>query len=133
MMLAPTHVGGYLNRYTHLTFLTVLSFCLTASPRVWAAGSWSPLVRQAPSAVELMLLMPDGTVMHAAVSAANGRSSAEIRDVIQFLADHGATLDDRDASGATPRQIANGNRMTAAATLLSDLIVKSGATPKGAR
>ena len=68
--------------------------------------------------------------MHAAVAAANGRSPAEICEVIQFLADKGAKLDERDASGATPRQIANRVQIGKAATLLSELIVKSGATPK---
>jgi ankyrin repeat protein len=70
------------------------------------------------------------TVMHAAVAAANGRSPIEICEVIQFLADQGAKLDERDAAGATPRQIANRVPIAKAAALLSDLIVKSGATPK---
>src|SRR5205814_6056316 len=65
------------------------------------------------------------TILHAAVAAANGRSPAEICEVIQFLADKGAKLDERDASGATPRQIANRVQIGKAATLLSELIVKS--------
>ena len=70
------------------------------------------------------------TLMHAAVAAANGRSPIEICEVIQFLADKGAKLDERDATGATPGQIANRIQIAKAATLLSELIVKSGATPK---
>jgi len=70
------------------------------------------------------------TVMHAAVTAANGRSPAEICEVIQFLADKGAQLDERDAAGRTPRQIANRVPIANAGPLLTSLITKSGATPK---
>jgi ankyrin repeat protein len=69
------------------------------------------------------------TVIHAAVTGGGGRSPVEICEVIQFLADKGAKLDERDANGRTPRQQANRLPNEKAVALLTSLIVKSGATP----
>ena len=70
------------------------------------------------------------TPMHAAVSARVPRTQAEVCEVIQFLADHGAALDELDAGGRTALSIADGPPIDKAVALLTSLIVKSGATPK---
>jgi hypothetical protein len=54
----------------------------------------------------------------------------EICKVIQFLADKGAPLDEKDARGRTPIDIADGLPIDKAVDLLTELIKKSGATPK---
>jgi hypothetical protein len=50
--------------------------------------------------------------------------------VIQFLADKGAALDERDARGRTPIDVADTLPIDKAVDLLTELIIKSGATPK---
>jgi ankyrin repeat protein len=67
--------------------------------------------------------------MHASVTSASGRSPDQICEVIQFLADKGIRLDERDAAGRTPRQIASRESIDKAVDLLTTLIKKSGATP----
>ena len=54
----------------------------------------------------------------------------EICKVVQFLADKGAPLDEKDARGRTPIDIADILPIDKAVDLLTQLIVKSGATPK---
>jgi hypothetical protein len=54
----------------------------------------------------------------------------EICKVIQFLADKGAPLDEPDARGRTPINVADILPIDKAVGLLTDLIVKSGATPR---
>jgi len=68
-------------------------------------------------------------VMHVAV-AMNDRTQPQVCEVIQFLADKGAKLDERDAAGRTPRQLANRAPIDKAVALLGTLIRQSGATPK---
>ena len=70
------------------------------------------------------------TPMHAAVSAVVPRTQAEVCEVIQFLSDKGAALDELDAAGRTALSIADGPPIDKAVELLTALIVKSGKTPK---
>jgi ankyrin repeat protein len=69
------------------------------------------------------------TVMHVAV-AINGRTQAEVCEVIQFLADHGAELDALNNAGRTPIAIADNLPVDLAVTLLTKLIVSRGGVPK---
>jgi ankyrin repeat protein len=71
------------------------------------------------------------TVMHASVTGTMANSTQpEICKVIQFLADKGAPLDEKDARGRTPIDIADPLPIDQAEDLLTSLIIKSGATPK---
>ena len=71
------------------------------------------------------------TLMHASVNGTMATSTQpEICKVIQFLADKGAPLDERDARGRTPIDVADVIPIDNAVDLLTDLIRKSGATPK---
>jgi len=71
------------------------------------------------------------TVIHASVTGTGGLATQpQICEVIQFLADHGAKLDEKDAAGRTPIQIADFLPIDKAVDLLTQLIIKSGATPK---
>ena len=69
------------------------------------------------------------TVMHTAV-ALNGRSQPEVCEVIQFLADHGARLDELNAAGRTPISIADNLPVDLAVDLLTKLITERGDKPK---
>jgi hypothetical protein len=72
-----------------------------------------------------------GTVMHAAVTGSLAISAQpQICEVVQFLADKGVPLDERDARGRTPIDIANILPIDKAVELLTQLITESGATPK---
>src|SRR5436853_141445 len=72
-----------------------------------------------------------GTLMHASVSGTMANSTQpEICKVIQFIADKGAPLDEKDARGRTPIDVADTLPIDKAVDLLTDLIRKSGATPK---
>jgi ankyrin repeat protein len=67
--------------------------------------------------------------MHVAVGM-NGRSQPEVCEVIQFLADHGAKLDELNGAGRTPIAIADGLPVDLAVDLLTKLITERGGTPK---
>ncbi len=69
-----------------------------------------------------------GTVMHSAVSVFADQK--EICKVIRFLAEKGVPLDERNAAGRTPIDIADILPLDQAVELLTDLIHKSGAKPK---
>jgi len=69
------------------------------------------------------------TIMHVAV-AINGRTQAEVCEVIQFLADLGAELDALNNAGRTPIAIADNLPVDLAVTLLTKLIVSRGGVPK---
>jgi len=72
-----------------------------------------------------------GTVMHASVTGTMANSTQpEICKVIQFLADKGAPLDEKDARGRTPIDLADPLPIDQAEDLLTKLIIKSGAVPK---
>ena len=71
------------------------------------------------------------TLMHASVTGTMQNSTqVEICKVVQFLADKGAPLDEKDARGRTPIAVANVLPIDFAVDLLDKLITKSGATPK---
>jgi ankyrin repeat protein len=70
------------------------------------------------------------TPMHAAVSGGVARTQDEVCEVIQFLADKGARLDEIDKNGRTAITIADVAPIDKAVELLTALITKSGATPK---
>ena len=73
----------------------------------------------------------NATLMHASVTGTMQNSTqAEICKVIQFLADKGAPLDEKDGRGRTPIDVADILPIDKAVDLLTELIKKSGATPK---
>jgi len=69
------------------------------------------------------------TIMHVAVGL-NGRTQPEVCEVIQFLADHGAKLDEMNAARRTPISIADGLPVDLAVDLLTKLITARGERPK---
>src|SRR5439155_166595 len=69
------------------------------------------------------------TPMHVAV-ALNGRTQPEVVEVIAFLADHGARLDEMNRAGRTPIAIADGLPVDLAVDLLTKLITARGEVPK---
>ena len=73
-----------------------------------------------------------GTVMHAAVTGvgSNADQQREICKVIRFIAEKGVPLDERNAIGRTPIDIADFLPLDQAVDLLTELITKSGAKPK---
>ena len=76
-----------------------------------------------------MVTANGNTIMHVAVGL-NGRTQPEVCEVIQFLADHGAKLDEMNAAGRTPIAIADGLPVDLAVNLLTKLITARGETPK---
>jgi ankyrin repeat protein len=70
------------------------------------------------------------TPMHAAVSGGVARTQDEVCEVVQFLADKGARLDEIDKNGRTAITIADVAPIDKAVDLLTALIIKSGTTPK---
>jgi hypothetical protein len=69
--------------------------------------------------------------MHAAVTGTLANSTQpEICEVIRFLAEKGAKLDERDGRGRTPIDIADVLPIDKGVELLTELIVKSGGKPK---
>jgi ankyrin repeat protein len=68
-------------------------------------------------------------VMHVAVGM-NGRTQPEVCEVIQFLADHGAKLDELNGAGRTPIAIADNLPVDLAVDLLTKLITERGGKPK---
>jgi ankyrin repeat protein len=69
------------------------------------------------------------TPMHVAVGL-NGRTQPEVCEVIQFLADHGAKLDEMNGAGRTPIAIADNLPVDLAVDLLTKLITARGDKPK---
>jgi ankyrin repeat protein len=69
------------------------------------------------------------TPMHAVVSL-NGRTQPEVCEVIQFLADHAAKLDEMNGAGRTPIAIADGQPIDLAVDLLTKLLTERGEKPK---
>jgi ankyrin repeat protein len=69
------------------------------------------------------------TVMHVAVGM-NGRTQPEVCEVIQFLADHHAQLDELNEAGRTPMAIADNLPVDLAVDLLTKLITERGEKPK---
>ena len=79
--------------------------------------------------VDVVAATANTTIMHAAV-AQNGRTQPEVCEVIQFLADHGAALDELDAAGRTPIVAADSLPVDQAVDLLTKLITDRGGKPK---
>ena len=69
------------------------------------------------------------TIMHLAVGL-GGRTQAEACEVIQFLADHGAALDEMNAANRTPISLADFSPVDKAVDLLTKLITERGGKPK---
>jgi uncharacterized protein len=69
------------------------------------------------------------TIMHAAVGL-GGRTQPEVCAIVQFLADHGAALDEYDAAGRTPIARADIIPVDQAINLLTKLITERGGEPK---
>jgi ankyrin repeat protein len=60
----------------------------------------------------------------------NGRTQPEVCEVIQFLADHNARLDELNEAGRTPMAIADNLPVDLAVDLLTRLITARGEKPK---
>ena len=69
------------------------------------------------------------TIMHVAVGL-GGRTQPEVCEVVQFLADHGAALDELNGAGRTPIAVADNLPVDMAVALLTKLITERGGTPK---
>jgi uncharacterized protein len=69
------------------------------------------------------------TLMHAAVGLV-GRTQPEVVEVIQFLADHGAKLDELNAAGRTPIALAEPLPVDQAIDRLLKLLAERGEKPK---
>jgi ankyrin repeat protein len=74
------------------------------------------------------------TLMHASVTGtaqgATQEAQERVCEVIRFLAEKGAPLDEKNAEGRTPIDIADVLPIDKAVDLLTALIIKSGSTPK---
>ena len=71
----------------------------------------------------------NATVMHAAVTGLGQVPQPEICKVVEFLAEKGVPLDNKDARGRTPIDIADILPLDTVVDLLTQLIIKSGAVP----
>jgi hypothetical protein len=69
------------------------------------------------------------TIMHAAVGL-GGRTQPEVCEVIQFLADRGARLDELNGAGRTPIAVADNLPVDLAVDLLTRLLAARGEKPK---
>jgi len=71
------------------------------------------------------------TVMHAAMGVNLQKSTQkEVCLIVKFLAEKGADPDAQDAQGRTPIAIGNIIPIDDAVTILNDIIIASGKTPK---
>ena len=77
---------------------------------------------------------PMSPIMHASVTGtANGatqEAQERVCEVIRFLAERGAPVDEKNAAGRTPIDLADGLPIDKAVDLFTELILKSGAKPK---
>ena len=81
--------------------------------------------------VKIASAITGATLLHAAVlGTAAVATQDQICEVIRFLAEKGAPLDETDGRGRTPLFYADLLPIDKAVTLLHDLIIKSGAQPK---
>jgi uncharacterized protein len=69
------------------------------------------------------------TIMHVVVGL-NGRTQPEVVELIQFLADRGAKLDEMNAAGRTPIALADTQPVDLAVDLLTKLLTERGEKPK---
>ena len=73
---------------------------------------------------------PSGnTIMHIVV-ALNGRTQPEVVELMQFLIDRGAKLDEMNAAGRTPIALADGQPVDLAVDLLTKVLTERGEKPK---
>jgi ankyrin repeat protein len=111
-----------------------------ADPLLKAQGDTSLLMAAAssgsPAIVKLVFAEMDrrvdavsdtgATVLHAALMGTLATSTAdEIFEVVRFLADNGAPLDQKDATGRTPLQIAGRQPLEKVTRLLTERVAKS--------
>jgi uncharacterized protein len=97
-----------------------------------ASGGKLPTVKYAYELdphVDVVTAGTGNTIMHVAVGLA-GRTQPEVVEVMQFLADRGAKLDEMNAANRTPISLADGLPVDLAVDLLTKLISESGSTPK---
>jgi ankyrin repeat protein len=76
-----------------------------------------------------LLTANKATVMHSAV-ALGTRTQPEVVEIIQFLADKGAAIDEMDAGGQTPLSLADYLPVDLAVDLLTKMITERGGKPK---
>ena len=69
------------------------------------------------------------TIMHVVVGL-NGRTQPEVVELMQFLADRGAKLDEMNAAGRTPIALADTQPVDLAVDLLTKLLADRGEKPK---
>lgn len=70
------------------------------------------------------------TPMHASVSSpGGGATQAEMVELVQFLADIGVPMDEKDGRGRTPIQTGDGIPLDKPIQRMADIIVRRGATP----
>jgi uncharacterized protein len=79
--------------------------------------------------VDVVTTGTENTIMHVSVGLA-GRTQPEVVEVMQFLADRGAKLDEMNAANRTPISLADGLPVDLAVDLLTKLIAESGSKPK---
>ena len=97
-----------------------------------ASGGRLPTVQYAYELdphVDVVTTGTGNTIMHVAVGLA-GRTQPEVVEVMQFLADRGAKLDEMNAANRTPISLADGQPVDLAVDLLTKLITESGSKPK---
>ena len=69
------------------------------------------------------------TAMHQAVSNPRGATQDEMVELVQFLADIGVPLDEKDSRGRTPIQAGDGIPLDKPIQRMADIIVSRGQTP----
>ena len=84
---------------------------------------------------DVKMVTSDGTtLMHASVTGTSNGAMLEAQErvckVVRFLAENGAPLDEKNAAGRTPIDLADILPIDKAVELLTELIVKSGVQPK---
>ena len=79
--------------------------------------------------VDVVTTPARNTLMHVVVSL-NGRTQPEVVEIMQFLADRGAKLDEMNAAGRTPIALADGQPVDLAVDLLTKLLTERGEKPK---
>ncbi len=104
---------------------TTLLLAATASGRV-AAAQYAFQFDKDLKAVD----KAGRTVMHAVVSnPGGGATQAEMTELVQYLADVGAPLDEKDGRGRTPIQAGDGIPLDLPVQRMAEIIVSRGGTP----